>query len=198
MSVSTKFTGTDAVGDGEKPSPKTPYAEEQESCITQYNSALGDLRLTEAATGLEAADMDRIYETGVANNANPTTTTRSGQTTRATGVGIEPTAAEKAAEAAAQTVLAAAAKQNALAAAGTPSRAIQDKLSIYASQYKVGTSINGATVDAVLFKDKFLEVKSVTPITNGVDIVYNEITYDNKGNPIVGALYKITHTSEVP
>jgi hypothetical protein len=198
VNVSTKFTGTDAVGDSEKPSPKTPYAEEQESCITQYNNALNDLRITETATGLEAADMDRIYETGVADNANPTTTTRSGQTTRATGVAIDPTAAEKAAEATAQTVLAATAKQNALAVAGTPSRAIQDKLSIYASQYKVGTSINGATVDAVLFKDKFLEVKSVTPTTNGVDIVYNEITYDNKGKPTVGVSYTVTHISEVP
>jgi hypothetical protein len=169
VSIATKFTGTDAVGDQERPSPKTPYADEQATCITQYNTALESLRTTETNTEIEAADFDRIYDAGAADDPKAGNTTRSSQTTRSTEVAV-PLPADNALVAAANAELAQKEQeeeQAALAAGETPKSAIQKAYNYgEASGYTTKTYKKGEQVSTALFKDKWLHVKSKTVDTN--------------------------------
>jgi hypothetical protein len=169
VSIATKFTGTDAVGDQERPSPKTPYADEQATCITQYNAALESLRVTETSTEIEAADFDRIYDTGVADDPKAGNITRSSQTTRSTAVAV-PLPANNALVQAANAELAQKEQdeeQAVIAAGETPKSAIQKAYNYgEVSGYTTKTYKKGGQVSTALFKDKWLHVKSKTPDTN--------------------------------
>ena len=169
VAVATKFTGTDAVGDQERDSAKTPFANEQATCITQYNAALGSLRTTEDATDTQAADFDRIYEAGTADDPKAGSTTSSTQTTRSTEVAA-PLPANNPAVKAANAELAqkqADEEAAALAAGLTPTAAIEKTYNYaQAKQFTTKTYKKGSTFSTALFKDKYLHVKSKTVDTN--------------------------------
>jgi len=64
ISIDTKFIGTDAKGDGDRDSTSKPFANEPKICIEIYNDAVDAMRQTEIDTGVEAADIEKIYSAG--------------------------------------------------------------------------------------------------------------------------------------
>lgn len=74
ISIATKFMGTDAIGDKDPDSDKTPFADEQKRCITQYNTAVDGLRQTEGQTGIASTGIERIYDAGVTDSTESATT----------------------------------------------------------------------------------------------------------------------------
>lgn len=82
ISVSTKFLGTDAIGDEFRRKPnEDKYAGESTECLTIRNSLIDRLSELEEATGIEGENFDRIYAGGAA--AAPTGGTPSGAPTPA-------------------------------------------------------------------------------------------------------------------
>ena len=73
ISIKTKFSGTDAIGDTDTNAQTTPFANEQEWCITQYNSAVDALRQTEVKTG-QSTNVERIYDKGKDDSTGSATT----------------------------------------------------------------------------------------------------------------------------
>lgn len=76
IKITTKFIGTDAKGDEDREDSQIPFANEPKKCIDIYNDGVESLRDTSAATGIDSADIKRIY-----SQNNITSKTRYDETT---------------------------------------------------------------------------------------------------------------------
>lgn len=190
ITISTKFTGTDAIGDDDPESNDTPYANEQKRCITAYNSAVDAIRITEQQTG-QTTGIQRIYEPGVAD-VDPTNTT----STEATRVSMTPVVATGVNNSSgAGSAPAASTNSSTTAIVNTPvvtngSQSSTNNADPLETKYtynqtvswKPGKKVKGDSISTSLYGDKILTVKSVTPnkATKEVTVVWSIEGGDDK------------------
>jgi hypothetical protein len=157
ITISTKFTGTDAIGDDDPESNATPYANEQKRCITAYNSAVNAIRTTEQQTG-QTTGVQRIYEPGVAD-ADPTNTT----STEATRVSMAPVVSNSTGgNATPVTIVKTPTTPNAVQTLTNNADPLGTKYTYNQTvSWKKGKKVKGDTISTSLYGDKILTVKSV-------------------------------------
>lgn len=201
ISVSTKFSGTDAKDDDDRDSSSVPKVQEQEACITQYNDALGALRATEPAPGIRAADFDINTEAGRVDETPNRSTSEQAERVLESPVMVPVVTAAGQDDADAE-VTAALAKQAAAAAAAAASAGsdvdiLQAKYNYNdAAQYTKNTEIKGARVNKAKYKDMFLVVKDIDKdkANKTVKILWNVI--DTDGNVL--ETFTATHKNKEP
>ena len=177
ISIATKFMGTDAIGDKDPVSDTTPFADEQKRCITQYNTAVTELRKTEGKTGIVSTGIERIYDAGVTDSTESATTSP-----EATRVVVATTTT--------QTIISQPPVPGGPPPPPPPANTPTDKDILkttftltQAQSFTVGDKYNGDSINSKQFtEDHILEVVSITTTNVKGDTVKWKITPPNGGS----------------